>query len=69
MTTRTVIIPSISCPHCIATIERTLRGITGVESVEGNVNSKSVTVSWREPADWESIRGSLVAIDYPPEGS
>ena len=42
--------------------------VAGVQSVEADQQTRMVTVTWDNPADWEKIRATLVEINYPPEG-
>jgi len=60
-------VPSISCKHCVMTIKRELSEVPGVINVEGDVDSKKLTVKWAEPATWESISSLLMEINYAPE--
>ena len=49
------------------TIEREILEIEGVVNVQGDENTRRVTVEWEEPpADWEAIRQMLQEINYPP---
>jgi len=58
MTSRTVNVPSISCGHCVATIER-----------EAEQVSKNVTITWDpEATDWVVIEGLMKEINHPPSG-
>lgn len=65
MSEKTVNIPDISCGHCLATVKRELEELDGVSSVEGDVDSKNVTIAWSEPANWEQIAETLDEIGYP----
>ncbi len=67
MTTKTFVVPSISCGHCTSTIELELTDLEGVSSVKAEQESKQVTVSWDAPATWESIESLLTEINYPPQ--
>lgn len=67
MNEKTVYIPAINCGHCLMAIKRELGYINGVESVEGDVDTKKVTVKWSGPADWDSISATLSEIGYPTE--
>lgn len=60
-------IPSISCNHCIHTIETELQAIRGVKNVKGDAQTKKVTVEYEPPATLEIIRDVLVQIDYAPD--
>ena len=66
MEEKKVYISAISCKHCIATIEREIGDIDGVESVEGNVTEKTVRIQWSSPANWEQIQETLEEIGYTP---
>ncbi len=67
MNKKTVFIPTINCGHCLMAIKRELGYMKGVESVEGDIESKKVSVLWSEPADWDSISATLSEIGYQPE--
>lgn len=67
MDSKTVNIPNISCGHCLATIKREAGGVAGVSSVEGDVESKQVTISWDAPASWEKIEAALKEAGYAPQ--
>jgi len=67
MTSKTVKVPSISCGHCVATIEREVGELAGVASVKADRATKDVTVSWDPTAtDWKSIDSLLREINYAP---
>ena len=65
MQKETFSIPNISCGHCTAAIQNELGELDGVASVDGNIESKSVTVEWNTPADREQIMAKLKEINYP----
>jgi copper chaperone len=67
MTTVTYHIPAISCQHCVHTIKTELSDLQGVASVEGDVESKRVKVTYDAPASEESIKKLLAEINYPTE--
>ena len=67
MEEKTVHIPSIMCGHCVMTIKRELSEIEGVVSVEGSPETKKVTVTWENPANWEAVKEVLDDIGYSPE--
>lgn len=68
METKTFKVPAISCMHCVHTIKMEVSDVAGVESVEADKDTQMVTVAWHEPATWDTIRQTLVEINYPPEG-
>ena len=67
MSEKKVHIPDISCGHCLATIQREAGEIAGVTSVEGDISTKDVTITWDSPADWEQIEVVLKEAGYPPQ--
>ena len=66
MVTITYTIPNISCSHCVHTIKTELSELAGVKSVQGDVNSKQVVVTFDAPATKEDLVKVLQEIDYPP---
>jgi len=69
MTSKTVNVPSISCGHCVATIEREVSEVDGVTAVKAEQVGRTVTVSWDpETTDWVVIEDVMKDIDYPPVG-
>ncbi len=60
-------IPNISCGHCVMAIKNELGDLEGVQSVEGDPGSKTVTVQWNAPASQDKIRSTLKEINYPAE--
>ena len=67
METKTLLIPNISCGHCVMTIQRELDEITGVLKVEGDPKSKKIQVTYDSPADLKKIKQTLREINYPPK--
>jgi len=65
METKIFYIPNISCGHCVMTIRNELSGLEGVSNVEGDADSKKVTVTYEAPASLEKIRSVLEEINYP----
>ena len=66
MNTVTYTIPNISCKHCVHTITTELTDMAGVSSVEGDLDSKQVTVTFDSPATPAKIVEALAEINYPP---
>ncbi len=67
METKTVKVPSISCGHCVATIQREVGGVKGVSEVEAEQLTREVKISWDpEATDWVVIRRTMERIDHPP---
>ncbi|MFO7667770.1 MAG: heavy-metal-associated domain-containing protein [Desulfobacterales bacterium] len=67
MEKRTFIIPAISCGHCVMSIKNELSEIAGVKKVEGDLQSKSITVEWEPPANLDKILNTLKQINYPAQ--
>ena len=67
METKTVKVPNVGCDGCINTIKSEVGELAGIVKVDGNPNTKLVTVQWDSPADWEAIRNKMAEIDYAPE--
>ena len=67
MNSKTVNVPSISCGHCVATIEREVSEMDGVTEVKAEQTSRTVTISWDpETTDWVVIEDLMTEINYPP---
>lgn len=60
-------IPNISCHHCIHTIKTELEEQGGVVSVEGDLDSKCIVISYNPPAAPELLVDILKEINYPPD--
>ncbi len=69
MEKKTFKVPNIGCDGCVRTIKTELSELQGVQRVEGEANSKTVTVEYNEPATWEQIVSKLTEIDYAPENA
>ncbi len=67
MEKQTFIIPNISCGHCVMSIKGELDEIDGVKSVEGDPDTKSITVEWESPTSANTIKERLKEINYPAE--
>ena len=65
MTTKTYLIPNISCNHCVHTIKSEVSEIPGVKSVEADPVTKKATITFEEPATEEKIKSVLAEINYP----
>ncbi len=65
MTTVTYLVPNISCQHCVHTIKMEVGEINGVTEVQGDLNTKKVTITFDPPASTEKIEALLLEIDYP----
>lgn len=64
MTSKTYSVPGISCGHCVATIERSLKEVTGVKAVKANLD-KTVHVEVDDPNHLTVVEAVLDEIGYP----
>jgi copper chaperone CopZ len=64
MTSKIYAVPAISCGHCVATIERELKDVTGVKAVKADLN-KTVVVEVDDPSRWTVVEATLEEIGYP----
>ncbi|HAF62198.1 MAG TPA: heavy metal transporter [Anaerolineaceae bacterium] len=63
--TKTYSVPNIHCQHCVHTINMELSDIEGINTVQADLDSKSVKVDF-ENADVEQIiLNTLEEIGYP----
>jgi copper chaperone CopZ len=65
MTTVTYEIPNISCNHCVHTIKNEVSELNGVLEVQGDPNTKKVTITFEAPASTDKIEALLTEINYP----
>jgi len=65
MTQHVFTVPNISCGHCVATITNELKELDGVRKVDGNPQTKTITVEAQPPAAEEQIKAKLAEIGYP----
>jgi copper chaperone CopZ len=65
MEKQTFTIPNISCGHCVMSIKNELTEISGVRSVAGKYDEKTITVQWERPATLKKIKEILKEINYP----
>ena len=65
MSTVTYNIPNISCGHCVHTIQMEVGELPGVEVVEASEDTKTVTITFNDPATETGIKSLLTEINYP----
>ena len=61
-------VPDVSCNHCKMAIERAVGGVQGVESVEVEVDTKSVNVRLASSADLQAVRAAIEDEGYSIAG-
>lgn len=66
MTTLQFNVPSISCGHCVHTIQTELGALEGVRRVVAAQDTRQVTVDFEPPADEAGIVALLTEINYAP---
>jgi copper chaperone len=65
MSSKVYDVPNISCGHCVATIERELRTVSGVQDVVGDLNTKQVAVGYEDESVLPRVEEMLKEIGYP----
>jgi copper chaperone CopZ len=65
MTTVTYSIPSISCGHCVHTIQHEVGELAGVITVVADQIKRTATITYEPPASEEKIKALLAEIEYP----
>lgn len=65
MTTVTYTVPTISCGHCVRTIQNEVAELEGVQAVKADAATKSVEIIFDAPATEEAIKALLAEINYP----
>ncbi len=66
MTTRTYAVPGISCAHCKAAIETAVGDVAGVETVDVDVDARTVRVEGGAVDD--AIRAAIDEAGYDVAG-
>ncbi|HSF84648.1 MAG TPA: copper ion binding protein [Acidimicrobiia bacterium] len=65
MTSVTLSVPDISCGHCKTSIEGAVGELTGVDSVEVNIDARTVDVSFDDAAlQQDAIVGAIEGQGY-----
>ena len=65
MNTVTLNVPNISCGHCVHTIQTEIGDVEGVKDVQASADTKQVVIRYADPASLQSIKDTLVEINYP----
>ncbi len=67
--TRVLIVPDMSCSHCVSRVDKALKGLEGVREVSVDLDFKRVTVRFDPSAtSLEEIEFTLENIGYPVAG-
>ncbi len=62
-----IAIEGMSCGHCVARVEKALKGVTGVTAVEVSLAEKSASVTGEGLAD-EALRAAVEDAGYEVTG-
>jgi copper chaperone len=65
MSSTTYSVPNISCRHCVATIEREVGAVPGVEEVKADLEAKEVMVVYDDEMVPAQVENLLEEIGYP----
>ncbi len=66
MATKTYLCPDMSCDHCVMAIERELKALEGVVSVQADLSTKRVVVEVSDDDVLPQVEATLKEIGYPP---
>jgi copper ion binding protein len=55
MSTTTFLVPGMTCGHCKQAVTTELTKITGVMSVDVDLDTKQVVVASESPVEWKAI--------------
>jgi copper chaperone len=64
MTTATYIVSGMTCGHCVSSVKEEVSEVAGVEAVEVDLASGSLTVTSQEPVDVEAVRQAVADAGY-----
>ncbi len=65
MTTERIVIANLSCGGCINTITKKLSAMSGVENVDVDLETSSVSVLHNETENREALTKMLFSLGYP----
>ncbi len=69
MQTTTLNAPNISCMHCVGAIKRAVGQLEGVSTVDGDVATKDVRVTFDpQKVNLEQIKQAMAEEGYPVAG-
>ena len=59
-------VPDMSCGHCVATVQRALEGLEGVERVEVSLETKGVVIRSIEEMEPDDFLQAVKATGFSP---
>ena len=62
-----LIIPEISCQHCVDTITKSLSEVENINSLEVDINTKTVSIDYSNELDINQIQNLLLDQGYTVE--
>lgn len=61
-------VPTITCEHCVKTIQRVVKEeVPGVEEITGDPATRQVTIAFGPPASIDRIAEVMTEWGYAPE--
>ena len=60
-------VPNITCKHCVMSIKNELMEQEGMVKVDGDPETKTISLEWDSPLTLEKIKSVLKEINYPGE--
>jgi copper chaperone len=66
MAAQTFHVPNISCQHCVRRITQALTAVPGVQTVQVDIATKQVEVTYEGADTLDRVRATLEEIGYPP---
>lgn len=64
MTEMTISVPEIHCNHCKMSIEGAVSAVDGVSTASVDVDSRTVAVSFDDPASFDAIKDAIEGQGY-----
>ena len=64
MNTMTITVTGMTCGHCVASVTEEITELGGVEGVEVDLPTGSVTITSNEPLDPTAVAGAVEEAGY-----
>ena len=62
-----LLVPDMSCGHCVATVRGALEVLEGVESIDVSLDTKRVIVLSVQELEGRDLMGAVKAVGFTPE--